>query len=82
MQRMAACLASWFSVDGPLVPDCSAPLSQVTKLNTADSPLVNTGAQINSFRLLGQTSNHISKHHIDTTYCLNCFIEFNHSIKT
>ena len=41
MQRTAACLASWFSVDGPLSPDCSAPLSvnQLTKLNTADSPL-------------------------------------------
>lgn len=41
MQRMAACLASWFSVDGPLSPDCSAPLNvnQLTKLNTADSPL-------------------------------------------
>lgn len=41
MQRRAACLASWFSVDGPLSPDCSAPLNQVTKLNTADSPLPN-----------------------------------------
>lgn len=41
MQRRAACLASWFSVDGPLSPDCSAPLNQVTKLNTADSPLAN-----------------------------------------
>lgn len=41
MQRSAACLASWFSVDGPLCPDCSAPLkvNQLTKLNTADSPL-------------------------------------------
>lgn len=39
MQRRAACLASWFSVDGPLSPDCSAPLNQVTKLSTADSPL-------------------------------------------
>lgn len=41
MQSSAACLASWFSVDGPLCPDCSAPLNvnQLTKLNTADSPL-------------------------------------------
>lgn len=41
MQRAAACLASWFSMDGPLSPDCSAPLSvsQLTKLRTADSPL-------------------------------------------
>lgn len=43
MQRTATCLASWFSVDGPLSPDCSAPLSvsQLTKLSTADSPLGN-----------------------------------------
>lgn len=41
IQTMAACFASWFSVDGPLSPDCSAPLSvsQFTKLSTADSPL-------------------------------------------
>jgi len=47
MQRTAACLASWFSVDGPLSPDCSAPLSvsQLTKLNTADSPLTTRGAR-------------------------------------
>lgn len=50
MQRMAACLTSWFSVDGPLNPDCSAPLNvnQLTKLNTADSPLTRSrGAEMN-----------------------------------
>lgn len=48
MQRIAACLASWFSVDGPLSPDCSAPLNvnQLTKLNTADSPLTSNGGEI------------------------------------
>ncbi|TNN24216.1 hypothetical protein EYF80_065661 [Liparis tanakae] len=47
MQSTAACLASWFSVDGPLCPDCSAPLSvsQLTKLSTADSPLTTRGTR-------------------------------------
>lgn len=45
MQSMAACLASWFSVDGPLSPDCSLNVNQLTKLNTADSPLRETHAK-------------------------------------
>lgn len=56
MQRTAACLASWFSVDGPRVPDCSAPLSQVTKLSTADSPLGNTAAQVRPVLRLRDTA--------------------------
>lgn len=42
IQSRAACLASWFSVEGPRCPDCSAPplsVNQLTKLSTADSPL-------------------------------------------
>lgn len=41
MHSRAARFASCVSVDGPLMPDCSVPLrvSQLTKLNTVDSPL-------------------------------------------
>lgn len=49
-------MASWFSVDGPLSPDCSAPLNvnQLTKLNIADSPLTcNRGGKF-KFDPLGQ----------------------------
>lgn len=51
MQWTAACLASWFSVDGPLSPDCSAPLSvsQLKTLSTADSPLNVTHEEKMSF---------------------------------
>lgn len=54
MQRMAACLASWFSVDGPLSPDGSAPLNvnQFTKLNTADSPLTSNRGRTFKFYFL------------------------------